>query len=52
MPGTFGILMCIALLCFFAAAVGGIVWAPPDNRPFSIGWLGAFFACLALFVGK
>jgi hypothetical protein len=51
MPGAFPILMGIALLCFIVAGFGGIFYHP-DARPYSIGWFGAFFACLALLIGQ
>ena len=41
------LLLIIAALCFFAAAVTGFA-----NRPYGphIGWLGLFFATLAFLV--
>ena len=49
MLSPFLILMIVALICFFSAAIGGTFWHP-DTRPYAIGWLGAFFACIALLV--
>jgi hypothetical protein len=49
MPTPSVILMIIALLCFVVAGFGGIFYHP-DVRPYSIGWFGAFFACLSLIV--
>ena len=41
------ILMVVALICFLLAAIGR-----PATAPISLGWLGAFFAALALLIGK
>ena len=45
------ILMYIAIGCFFVATFSPFVLAA-DPRHHSIGWAGAFFAALALVVGK
>jgi hypothetical protein len=40
------ILMLIAVICFFCAAIGR-----PVTSPISIGWLGLFFWALDLLIG-
>lgn len=44
---THSILMLIAVICFFCAAIGR-----PATNPISLGWLGLFFWALAVLVGR